>query len=123
MGSFLNPGNEGFNKSAKDKLYVDKTGLLNITNDSVNAEKNCIALSHARRFGKSQAANMIEAYYSRGCNSEELFSGLEISQSPDFKKHLNKYNVIHFDIAGLLGFYKEDLLNKLYNIIRSEVNA
>jgi len=123
MGSYLNPGNEGFTKSAKDKLYIDKSGLLNITNDFLNAEKNCIALSHARRFGKSQAANMIEAYYSRGCDSEELFSVLEISQSPDFKKHLNRYNVIHFDISGFLGFHKENLVNKLYSVICSEVNA
>lgn len=123
VGSYFNPGNEGFTKSAKDKLYVDKTGLLNITNNFLNAEKNCIALSHARRFGKSQAANMIEAYYSRGCDSEELFSEFEISHSPDFKKHLNKFNVIHLDIAGFIGFHKENLVNKLYDVICSEVNS
>ncbi len=123
MGSYFNPGNEGFTKSAKDKLYVDKTGLINITNDFLNAKKNCIALSHARRFGKSQAASMLKAYYSRGCDSEELFSAFEISKSSEFKKHLNRYNVIYFDISGFLGAHKENLVNKLFGEIRKEAEA
>ena len=27
-----------------------------------------------------------------------MFSGLEISNAPDFKKHLNQYDAIHLDI-------------------------
>ena len=41
---------------------------------------------------------MLAAYYSRGCDSENMFSGLEISKSSDFKLHLNQYDVIHMDI-------------------------
>ena len=41
---------------------------------------------------------MLTAYYSRGCDSESMFSKLEISKTADFKKHLNKYDVIHLDI-------------------------
>lgn len=33
--------------------------------------------------------------YSKGCDSENMFSGLEISKSSDFKLHLNQYDVIH----------------------------
>lgn len=51
-----------------------------------------------RRFGKSITANMLTAYYSRGCDSEAMFSDLEISNSVDYKKHLNQYDVIHLDI-------------------------
>lgn len=47
------------------------------------------------RFGKSYAANMLAAYYSKGCDSENMFSGLEIRKSSDFKLHLNRYDVIH----------------------------
>ena len=32
-----------------------------------------------------------------------MFSGLEISQSPDFKEHLNRYDVIHWDIQWCIG--------------------
>ena len=42
-------------------------------NDVICTNANCIAVSHARRFGKSHAAGMIDAYYSRGCDSYELF--------------------------------------------------
>ena len=41
---------------------------------------------------------MLTAYYSKGCDSEEMFSGLDVSRADDFKKHLNKYDVIHFDV-------------------------
>lgn len=45
---------------------------------------------------------MLTAYYSRGCDSEAMFAGLEISKSADFKKHLNKYDVIHIDVQWFL---------------------
>ena len=31
-----------------------------------------------------------------------MFSGLEIAQAPDFRRHLNKYDVIHIDIQWFL---------------------
>ena len=34
----------------------------------------------------------------KACDSSEMFSNLEISNSPDFVEHLNKYDVIHFDV-------------------------
>ena len=44
---------------------------------------------------------MLTAYYSRGCDSQKLFENLSISRTREFKTHLNKYNVIHLDIAYL----------------------
>ena len=41
---------------------------------------------------------MLTAYYSKGCDSETIFADLEIGKSPDFKKHLNQYDVIHLDV-------------------------
>ena len=32
MGIYFNPGNEGFRKAAKSEIYIDKTGLINVTN-------------------------------------------------------------------------------------------
>ena len=63
MGIYFNPGNEAFRKDAKSEIYIDKTGLINVTNKLLNEEKNCISVSHARRFGKSQAARMLKSYY------------------------------------------------------------
>ena len=61
-----------------------------------------ICNSRPRRFGKSFAANMLAAYYSKGCDSRKMFSGLAISQTADFEKHLNQYDVIHLDIQWFL---------------------
>ena len=57
-----------------------------------------ICNSRPRRFGKSITADMLTAYYCKGCSSEEMFSSLEIGQAPDFTKYLNQYDVIHLDI-------------------------
>lgn len=42
MGIYFNPGNEAFRKDAKSEIYIDKTGLINVTNKLLNEEKNCI---------------------------------------------------------------------------------
>ena len=98
MGRFVNPNNSAFQVALNSQIYVDKTGLIAYTNNVLATMQGYICNSRPRRFGKSYAANMLTAYYSRGCDSEAMFSGLEISKSADFKKHLNKYDVIHIDI-------------------------
>lgn len=59
-----------------------------------------ICNSRPRRFGKSITADMLTAYYCKGCSSEEMFSSLEIGQAPDFMKYLNQYDVIHLGYLG-----------------------
>lgn len=41
---------------------------------------------------------MLNAYYSKGCDSKELFSDLKISSLPDFDMHLNQHDVIYLDM-------------------------
>ena len=98
MGMFVNPDNSAFQVALNSEIYVDKTGLIKYTNKVLNTLQGYICNSRPRRFGKSITANMLTAYYSRGCDSENMFAGLEISKSTDFKKHLNQYDVIHLDI-------------------------
>ena len=98
MGIFVNPDNSAFQVALNSEIYVDKTGLIKYTNRVLNTLQGYICNSRPRRFGKSITANMLTAYYSRGCDSEAIFAGLEISKSADFKKHLNQYDVIHLDI-------------------------
>lgn len=98
MGLYLNPGNKGFWQATNSKIYVDKTGLIELTNDILYTEQKFVCVSRPRRFGKSMAANMLTAYYSIGCDSRELFSGFKIAQSENFEKHLNKYNVIRLNM-------------------------
>ena len=67
-------------------------------NEVLDSTDAYICNSSPRRFGKSYAANMLAAYYSKGASSEEMFSDLEIGKTEYFKKHLNKYDVIHIDV-------------------------
>ncbi len=99
MGTYVNPRSESMQRAVRSEIYVDKTGLLKVLNKSISSEQCYFAVSRARRFGKSMAAGMIDAYYSRGCNSKELFAPYEIAKDPDFEKYLNQFNVLHFDVA------------------------
>ena len=102
MGIYLNPDNIDFQKSINSEIYVDKTKLIKHTNKIINTEQQYISISRPRRFGKSMAANMLVAYYSRGCDSKEMFSKYKIASDADFEKHLNKYNVIHINMLDFI---------------------
>ena len=102
MGRFLNPDNSAFQTAVDSEIYVDKTELLDYTNRVIGTKQAFICNSRPRRFGKSVTADMLTAYYSRGCDSEEMFSPLQISGKDSFKRYLNKYDVLHFDIQWCL---------------------
>ena len=74
MGRFVNPDNRAFQAALNSKIYVDKTGLLEYTNSVLNSTNAYICNSRPRRFGKSITANMLTAYYSKACDSSEMFS-------------------------------------------------
>ena len=96
MGQFIDGGNFAF-RSVINSDFVDKSGLLNILNKNMDTENRFMCISRPRRFGKSVAAKMAYAYYDRKSDSKDLFEGLEITQSPDYEKHLNKYPTIFID--------------------------
>ncbi len=102
MGRFVNPDSSAFQVALNSRIYVDKSGLIEYTNSVLDTTNAYICNSRPRRFGKSYAANMLTAYYSKGADSEEMFSNLKISKTIEFKKHLNKYDVIHLDIQWFL---------------------
>ena len=102
MGIYLNPGNNKFKRAVNSDIYVDKTGLIKYTNSIVNTLQSCVCVSRPRRFGKSMAADMLTAYYSKGCDSRELFSSLEIAKDENFEEHLNKYDTIFLNMQEFL---------------------
>ena len=102
MGRFLNPDNAAFKRTLNSKIYIDKTELLDFTNQVINTNAAFICNSRPRRFGKSVTADMITAYYSKGCDSKKLFSDLKIGSLDGFEESLNKYDVIHFDVQWCL---------------------
>lgn len=98
MGRFVNPGNRAFAVALRSEIYIDKTGLIEYTNRVLDTKQALICNSRPRRFGKSTTADMLTAYYCRGCDSRQMFSGLSISRTEGFSRHLNQYDVIHFDV-------------------------
>lgn len=80
------------------EIYVDKTGLLSYTNKVMDTKNAWICNSRPRRFGKSITADMLTAYYSRGCESARMFEGRKISGEGNWREHLNRYDVIHIDV-------------------------
>ena len=75
MGRFVNPDNGAFQVALNSQIYVDKTGLLEYTNQVMDTENAFICNSRPRRFGKSITAEMLAAYYSRACDSEKCLRG------------------------------------------------
>ena len=123
MGIYVNPNNDGLKQSLNSKIYVDKSGMIEITNSLLDTRQNCMCISRPRRFGKSMNIDLLIAYYSKGCDSKDLFANLKIAKNPDFEKHLNKYNVIWLNLPKFkdLGCGIETLLPTMIKQLKREL--
>ena len=102
MGSYLNPGSSAFEMALNSEIFVDKSGLINVTNRCIKTMQRFICVSRPRRFGKSMAADMLSAYYDREADSAALFEKLEISGQETYQKHLNQYDVLKINMQEFL---------------------
>ena len=91
MGIYLNPGNENFRSMLKAPIYVDKTMMLKVLNEFIDRDNKYVCISRPRRFGKTIASEMISAYYSKGCNSHDLFEKLKISKAEEYTESFHSY--------------------------------
>lgn len=107
MGTYLNPGNNGFAEILSEK-YIDKTSLISVINSTIGTKRKLTCISRPRRFGKSYAAQMLCAYYDRSVDSGNLFKDLKIASAPSYAEHLNKYNVIYIDMTTVIGKVEPD---------------
>jgi len=126
MGVYYNPDNEAFQDDLSNDIYVDKSMLLAETNSCIGkSAQKFICVSRPRRFGKSMAANMLTAYYSKGCDSRTLFKGLKIENDPSFEKNLNKHDVIRIDFAAVDGMTtdnKENIVKEAQGYVCDELS-
>ncbi len=118
MGTYLNPGNNAF-REILNRKYVDKTGLIDFVNGTINSPDRMTCFSRPRRFGKSFAAKMLCAYYSRGCDSHELFEGREISRADSYETYMNEFNVVYIDVTRITSTLRD--VKKAVSYIQSEV--
>ena len=102
MGIYLNPTNQNFYEAVNREIYVDKSLLIQHIEYLRNKVNKYICVSRPRRFGKSTDADMLVAYYSKGCDSHDIFDSLKISQTDHYLEHLNKHHVIHINMQSFL---------------------
>ena len=122
MGMLLNPSAESYRMAVNSKIYIDKSMLISVMNECINTSQRFVCVSRPRRFGKSITADMLCAYYGQE-DTDSLFRTLKISGSPDYKKYLNKFQVIHLNminfmdkhdsLAGSLDYLQKRLLHEL----------
>lgn len=126
MGVYLNPGNEAFRQAVTDDIYIDKTEIIDLMNQKLNKSSGkYVCVSRPRRFGKSMAADMLVAYYSRGCDSRQLFTGKKIEEKESYDIHLNQHHVIRLDVQRFL-FHRTHLdifIDQIQQMILRDLKA
>lgn len=125
MGIYVNPGNRAFKEAVNSRIYIDKSELISYTNSVLDTKQKNLCVSRPRRFGKSMAADMLVAYYSKGCDSAKLFFGKKAEDNELFGLHLNRHNVIRLDIQQFL--FCESHLNifieKIQDVVIEELRT
>ena len=115
MGKYINIGNAEFESVRKDE-YVDKSMLIAYVNKVLGTQRKFLCVTRARRFGKSIAAKMLNAYYDQSCDSHALFHDLNIAKDPSCEQHLNKYPVIYLDASGFTSELTSDRQRVVYEM-------
>ena len=101
MSLYLNR-NEDFSNYVNDTIFIDKSNLITITNNNIRKPSSkFMCITRPRRFGKTMVLSMLNAYYSKGCDSAALFDKLNIASDSSYLEHLNEHNVIWIDMASL----------------------
>lgn len=103
MGFYLN--NAGpftmYQSESIKPYFVDKTMILSELCPLAEEGNNLICVTRPRRFGKTVMANMIGAFFGRAQDSSSIFSTLNIGKTQEYKKFLNKYNVVYISFNEL----------------------
>lgn len=113
------------NESTKS-YFVDKSLILKELFPLVSEGSNYICITRPRRFGKTVMANMVSSFFSRACDAQDIFHSLEIMQSEDCCRYLNRYPVIHIsfnDTSGQTSSYTQYIKRIEKRLIRDLKNA
>lgn len=114
MGKYLNNNNSDFIEILKSNNYIDKTNLIKATNSNLNtAYDKYMCVTRPEEFGKTSIISMLNAYYSKGADSKDIFKNLKISKDEKYLQNLNKYNVIKFDVLDFYLRYKDNFIDGL----------
>lgn len=108
MGMYLNnrAAYDAYMEISNDPYFIDKSLLLADLFKVMKTSQRYVCITRPRRFGKSIMANMIAAFFSKGCDAKALFSNLKIGKAESgmaekIEKNLNQYNVIFISLNEL----------------------
>lgn len=112
MGIYLNSKTAYilYKGETQNPYFVDKSEMLEELFPLVNRGNSHICITRPRRFGKTVMANMIAAFFSKGCDANDIFQNLAIAKSPEYEKYRNKFSVIHIsfnDIGSRCNTYEQ----------------
>lgn len=127
MGIYLNSRKpSALYESEKSKPYfIDKTPLLNELIPLAESGNNYICITRPRRFGKTVMANMIAAYFGKGCDTANLFEDLEIAELDSSRKHLNMHDVISITMNEMpqkCGMYTQ-YIDRIENHLKKDLKS
>ncbi len=119
MGSYLNPGCGNFEMALRSQIYIDKSRLIEQTNQCLGTLQRFMCVSRPRRFGKSMAMDMLAAYYCRSLDTAQYFEQMQISEVESYRQHLNQYNVLKINMQDFLSTTNsvEEMLRMLQKYI------
>ncbi|MDC7288949.1 ATP-binding protein [Blautia schinkii] len=125
MGRFLNSRipYDAYKATASGRYFVDKSGLIDELFPALGMDERFFCFTRPRRFGKSVMANMVGAFFGKAVRAAELFDKLRISQSEDYRNHLNKHNLIYIDLSEIPRGCRNynDYIDRIQNGINSDL--
>ncbi len=81
--------------------FIDKSVILTEIIPLIRTSQKYVCITRPRRFGKTTMANMIGAFFSKACESADVFDSLAIAGDSGYSLHLNQYNVIYIDFSDM----------------------
>ncbi len=111
-------GISDFRRVIKDNNYfIDKSLIIQ---ELINSNAQVTLLPRPRRFGKTLNLSMLRYFFENREDNQELFRGLKIYKTDEFKEHIGKYPVIFLSFKDIKQKDFESSYNKLYSLIRRE---
>lgn len=92
-----------YKKETKKPYFVDKSKMLKELLLLIEEGGDYICITRPRRFGKTVAANMIAAFFSRVFDAADIFDTLDIAKEEEYNKYRKQYPVIHISFNDTLG--------------------
>ena len=125
MAVYLNTNSayKDFEMLAHDEFFVDKSGIIEKINKRIHTKNRYLCITKPRRFGKTSVLNMLGTYYGKEWDSKSLFDNLSIRTTPNYKLHLNKYNLINMSLNNLpdQGCTYSDYIALIKNSLKQDI--